>query len=1135
MKPIWKKLSAGLLAFALVFTTIPPIGASADTTALGTDTGEKEEYVIDVSEADQVSLPAQGLDVVYVLTGTNTAATVYINADCELILRNVTLKKIYTDSDKNLTVNITLEGENVIDQNVSQSEGAIEVRRSQVTINGGEDDSLHAKSRKFPAYSIRDEVKAGGGLTINGGNITFEMTDSGVPIQTAYTQNGGTVKVIGSTSSCFLYNVYLNGGSLEVNHQANNSVIFNNPVKIKNGASMKVTGPETPGQNFSFNGPLGLADGAAADDCLLVRFDDSSDFVYLDEGNEILRGKTYAEIKAVTHVHEYENGICSCNYSCVHNTDDGTCSLCEAYIYKIKHQPTVEEPYVALNDGTGASYQWYEVKNISEITDESKIYPWSYFGEPFEEDSTYDAAAGWTPIDDSYEGDSYKYLYYIASSFKAVDQVTLRFSSPVEYAVIFNQNDELLCEVDGTTATATIPSDGVFGICATTKDTEPTVKVYVGDAEVNALTGQTSATLRQYAYGNYYFCKATAKDGTVLTSDYADFTYKITHQPTDEAQYVSLNNSKNATYQWYIAKGDIVQVTEENSHGWSVFDAPEYIGGTYDSETGWTPDEYGDYFVVWLDEGDVVNFEFSQTPSEWGYLFSTTEGAIEDEANIESDASLTAEASGYYGIWAVDGGNLKATMDGTEFIAVSGQTDATLNASELGQYRCEVTFGNGTKVTSDIVEVQHLHAGGMATCKDKAICITCGIGYGSLSTEHKYDNACDTECNVCRTTRTVTHNYNEATCTDPKTCKICGNEEGEALGHTPGPEATSTTPQICTVCLSVLAPATGTTPTPDPETGDGGSTAGGTTPDPGVTPTPTPDPEPGDGGSTGGGTTPDPGVTPTPNPDPGTGTIPEPGSGTTPTPDPGVTPTPTPDPDTGTIPEPGSGTTPTPDPGVTPTPTPDPELEHQCTYKTATTKATASKNGKIVTKCTVCGTVKSTTTIYKASGVKLKVASYAYNGKVKNPTVIVKDSKGKTIAKSNYKITKPTGRKAIGKYTYIIKFKGTKYTGTKKLTLTIKPVKPTIQTPKAAKKAITVKWKKGKKAQVTGYQVMAATNSKFTKNKKTATVKGYTKVSRKMTGLKAKTKYYVKVRTYKTVKGVKIYSNWSKVKSVKVK
>ena len=49
------------------------------------------------------------------------------------------------------------------------------------------------------------------------------------------------------------------------------------------------------------------------------------------------------------------------------------------------------------------------------------------------------------------------------------------------------------------------------------------------------------------------------------------------------------------------------------------------------------------------------------------------------------------------------------------------------------------------------------------------------------------------------------------------------------------------------------------------------------------------------------------------------------------------------------------------------------------------------------------------------------------------------------------------------------------------------------------------------------------------------TVKGYNKTSAKVTKLKAKTKYFVKVRTYKTVKGKKIYSDWSKVKTIKTK
>lgn len=39
----------------------------------------------------------------------------------------------------------------------------------------------------------------------------------------------------------------------------------------------------------------------------------------------------------------------------------------------------------------------------------------------------------------------------------------------------------------------------------------------------------------------------------------------------------------------------------------------------------------------------------------------------------------------------------------------------------------------------------------------------------------------------------------------------------------------------------------------------------------------------------------------------------------------------------------------------------------------------------------------------------------------------------------------------------------------------------------------------------------------------------------KVKKLKAKKKYYVRVRTYKTVKGKKVYSSWSKVKSIKTK
>lgn len=199
-----------------------------------------------------------------------------------------------------------------------------------------------------------------------------------------------------------------------------------------------------------------------------------------------------------------------------------------------------------------------------------------------------------------------------------------------------------------------------------------------------------------------------------------------------------------------------------------------------------------------------------------------------------------------------------------------------------------------------------------------------------------------------------------------------------------------------------------------------------------------------------------------------------------------------------------------------------------------TKKATTTKDGKITETCSVCGDVAGTAVIRKASKISLSTSSYTYNGKTKSPKVYVKDSKGKTISSKNYKVTTPSGRKSIGTYTYKITFKE-QYSGSKTLTLTIKPKTTTIKTPSAAKKAITVKWTKGSSSQVSGYEILLATNSKFTKGKKTVTVKGYKTTSKKVTKLKSKTKYYVKVRTYKTVKGKKVYSDWSKTKSVKAK
>ena len=68
-----------------------------------------------------------------------------------------------------------------------------------------------------------------------------------------------------------------------------------------------------------------------------------------------------------------------------------------------------------------------------------------------------------------------------------------------------------------------------------------------------------------------------------------------------------------------------------------------------------------------------------------------------------------------------------------------------------------------------------------------------------------------------------------------------------------------------------------------------------------------------------------------------------------------------------------------------------------------------------------------------------------------------------------------------------------------------------------------------------GYQIQYSTSSSFAKGNKTVTVKGASIVSKTITNLTAQKKYYVRIRTYKTVNGKKYYSAWSAKKNVTTK
>ena len=169
------------------------------------------------------------------------------------------------------------------------------------------------------------------------------------------------------------------------------------------------------------------------------------------------------------------------------------------------------------------------------------------------------------------------------------------------------------------------------------------------------------------------------------------------------------------------------------------------------------------------------------------------------------------------------------------------------------------------------------------------------------------------------------------------------------------------------------------------------------------------------------------------------------------------------------------------------------------------------------------------------STIKPSVTSVTYNGKAQQPTVVITDTTGQTVAPSNYTLTY-SNNKNVGQAA-VTATGISNYTGTLTATFNIVPKGTNLSKVTAKKKSFLAKWKK-QTAQTSGYELQYATNAKF-KGAKIKTVKKNKTTSIAVKKLKSKKKYYVRVRTYKTVKingkSTKLYSNWSKAKKVKVK
>ncbi len=206
------------------------------------------------------------------------------------------------------------------------------------------------------------------------------------------------------------------------------------------------------------------------------------------------------------------------------------------------------------------------------------------------------------------------------------------------------------------------------------------------------------------------------------------------------------------------------------------------------------------------------------------------------KVTISDDFSGNVGISMYeYGVFSVGGKNCSQyfTADNTDYaIAVDGENlkliAHTHAYNELKWNETEHWYECSCGVEESGNRVGH--SGGTATCTAKAACSTCNVEYGNelehdfangnwvttdaahhwkvckdCTTEdtgnkmpHEYDNDCDTDCNVCGHTRSITHNYEwviDKAATQSETglkheeCTICHDKRSEntAIDKLPTP------------------------------------------------------------------------------------------------------------------------------------------------------------------------------------------------------------------------------------------------------------------------------------------------------------------------------------------------------------
>lgn len=259
----------------------------------------------------------------------------------------------------------------------------------------------------------------------------------------------------------------------------------------------------------------------------------------LDDGEEFSSGTDITPVStqtasALTATPDGKKYICEITWS------DGAQKFTDVITnnYAITHHPSASEPYVTLNNVSGATFQWHQSDfNAVTVADTDSA----------------DTVAASTVYGGSYAGGMWHGTPDIAVDieFELKKNQLLAVTPSADFDGTVEEYGEAFLKSQAGVYTYLATEDVDFNLCvknAESFNVKVEIITFIGSTPV---IGQTDNTLTLNADGAYYFCEITGNGNAKLTTPSFKYSLAITHQPDAKEPYIEINTAKSATYTWF--------------------------------------------------------------------------------------------------------------------------------------------------------------------------------------------------------------------------------------------------------------------------------------------------------------------------------------------------------------------------------------------------------------------------------------------------------------------------------------------------------------------------------------------------------------------------------------------------------